>query len=280
MRLRHRPLAATALLLLACTVTACGAAPPAAIPDDCTPRHRDVRTLEAGTLSVWVYVSPPGTLSAGDTFSGIEPEIVSALAAMECLEVQMQPVAGAAMIAGLQSERADVGIGAIYHTPERAATLNLSAPVYQDGMAVLAPNHLDGTIEGLRGTSVGVVQGTSWIADLQKVLGADAVHVYQATDGMVTDLRSGRLGAAVLNSGEAAFRAGQTTGMQVVQVQPHPEVAASQTRSNVVLAVRKGAPELAAAFDEDIATLVDDGTVAGILGSYGVDPALAGGDAD
>ncbi|GAA4301823.1 polar amino acid transport system substrate-binding protein [Actinomadura luteofluorescens] len=275
-----KSLAAAAGLLLAVSVSGCagaGADGAGSVPANCEPAHGGVQTLSGKTLSVSVYVSPPATLSENNTFSGIEPEIVTELAKAECLAVRMRPVAGAALIAGLQAGRADVGIGAIYHTPERAETLKLSTPLYQDGMALLSPSTLDGDIGALRGKSVGVVQGTSWIADLRKVLGPDAVHVYQATDGMITDLRNGRVDAAVLNSSEAGHRAKQSPGLKVAQVKPDPGVAASRTRSDVVLAIRRDATGLAKAFDDDIRGLLAKGTIGSILTKYGIDPRLAGG---
>ncbi|MGI5422059.1 hypothetical protein [Actinomadura luteofluorescens] len=109
------------------------------------------------------------------------------------------------------------------------------------------------------------------------MLGPDAVHVYQATDGMITDLRNGRVDAAVLNSSEAGHRAKQSPGLKVAQVKPDPGVAASRTRSDVVLAIRRDATGLAKAFDDDIRGLLAKGTIGSILTKYGIDPRLAGG---
>lgn len=243
----------------------------------CTPAHAGIETVAAGKLTVSVYVSPPYSEETGGSFGGVDPTIVKRLAQMECLSLDIKSVAGAALIAGVQAKRADLGVGGIYYTADRAQSLGLSVPMYQDGMALLSTAALSGNLDDLRGKSVGVIQGASWDSDLQHSLGSGKVKVYQATDGMITDLRNGRLVAAVVNSAEAGYRAKQTSGLTATQVQSYPGVAASQSKSSVVLAITKAETGLQQALDADIAVLLSDGTVKSALSANGMDPSLAGG---
>lgn len=243
----------------------------------CTPAHPCVQTLEKGTLQVSAYVSPPYTVQNGSSIDGVDGTIIKKLAAMECLKLDAKPVSGAAIIAGIQSKRADLAIGGIYYSADRAKTLSLSKSMYQDGMALLSKSNLSGNIADLKGKTVGVVQGYLWNADLQKALGTNNVKVYQASDGMITDLRNGRLGVAVLTSAEAGYRAKQTSGLVATQMHSTPEVVASQGKSDVVLAIVKDETSLTGALNADIATLLSNGTIAAALSANGMDPSLAGG---
>jgi polar amino acid transport system substrate-binding protein len=194
---------------------------------------------------------------------------------MECLTLNVQPTAGAALIANLQAKRADIGDGGIYYTAQRAQTLSLSRPVYRDGMALLAKTRLSGTLASLKGKSVGVIQGYLWNADLQKALGSDHVKLYQASDGLMTDLENGRLDVGVFTSAEAGYRAKQVHGLVVTPMKPTKKVAASMGLNKVVFAMVKGDLSLTAGVNADITTLIKNGTVARVLSANGMDPKLA-----
>jgi polar amino acid transport system substrate-binding protein len=230
-----------------------------------------------GALTISTYVSPPYTVldRAGSDVSGVDGQIITAIAKQECLEIKANPVAGAALIESIQSGRADVAIGGVYRTPEREATLSLSDTMYRDGMALLSADGLS-SIADLQGKKVGVIQGYLWNEDLQTALGADAVSTYQDADSMLADLSAGRVDAAVLTSAEAAFRATQSKGLKVEQFQSTDQVAASTAPGEVILAMPKGATEMTTAFNEDIKSLLDDGTIASILSDNDMDESLAG----
>lgn len=272
---------AASSVLLAVTLTSCNSSEStgggAEVASDCKAAHPDVETLTKGVLKATAYVSPPYTVQKGSSIDGVDGTIIKKLAKMECLSLDLKPVSGAAQIAGIQAKRADLGIGGIYYTAERAETLSLSSPMYQDGMALLSKSSLSGSIADLKGKRVGVIQGYLWNTDLQKALGSGNIKVYQSSDGMINDLRNGRLDVAVLTSAEAGYRAKQASGLAVSQMQSTPEVAASQGRSNVVMAITKDEVALTTALNEDLKTLLADGTIKSVLTDNGMDPNLAGG---
>jgi polar amino acid transport system substrate-binding protein len=271
----------TALALaLVAGLSACGGGDDAAgnsVAADCTPAH-DFPTVEDGVLTVATYVSPPYTAldRAGSDVSGVDGDIVQRIAEMECLTVQANPVTGAALIESISSGRADVAIGGVYRTPEREDTLSLSETMYRDGMALLSTSGAS-SLADLEGQKVGVIQGYLWNEDLQTVLGADNVTVYQDADGMLADLESGRVDATVLTTAEAAFRAEQSAAdLKVEEMEADDRVASSTAPGEVVLAMQDGADQMATAFSEDIQSLLDDGTIAEILSDNGIDSSLAG----
>lgn len=274
----RRPLAALACGLMAATAAGCGTSdePGTSPPAGCKPAHPDVPTLSKGQLNVLVYVTPPYTTKEGATYGGVEGAIVKEIAELECLELKEQSVSAAAGLASIGAGRADLVVGGIYFTEERAQTLGLSAPMYRDGMALLSKDGLSGTLDDLRGKTVGVIQGYLWNEDFQKELGADDVKLYQDSASLLTDVKNGRVDSAVLTSAEAGYRAAQDSGLEATAFQATPEIAASTTQNHVVIALPKDKTDLIAVIDDDIKTLIADGTVAAALKDNGMDPALAG----
>ncbi|MGW4031267.1 hypothetical protein ACWEFL_18460 [Streptomyces sp. NPDC004838] len=80
----------------------------------------------------------------------------------------------------------------------------------------------------------------------------------------------------MLTDAEAGHRAQQNPTLKVTQMQPTPEVRASEADSNVVLAIVKGNASLTEALNADLQQLLTDGKITSILESNGMDPGLAG----
>ena len=129
-------------------------------------------------------------------------------------------------------------------------------------MAVLSKNGVR-DVNGLRSGPVGVVQGYLWNDELAKVLGPDAVKIYQSSDGLINDLSNGRINAAILTSAEAGYRAGQNpgAGLRAADFTPDRAVSSSQKPGEVVLAMTKDNAQMAAAMNADVTALIQDGTV-------------------
>ena len=274
---RHFSYAATAVLT-ASLIAACGGQPKAeegAVAASCKPAH-SVQTLEKGKLIVSVYVTPPYTVKEGNTYGGVDGDLIKKLAAMECLQVDMREIAAAGNIQSVQSKRADTALGGVYRTPERAQLLELTSTAYYDGMVLLGKKDYK-TVADLTGKTVGSIQGYLWTADLQKALGQDSVKIYMASDGMINDIKNGRLDAAVLTTAEAGYRVAQdaSAGFKVNQIAADPRIADSQHSGEVVYPITKGNTALVEAFSADIATLLKDGTIAGILKKNGMSESSA-----
>lgn len=273
--------AAALVAFIAMGMSACGGADETndtagTAEGDCTPAH-DFPTVTEGTLTVSVYVTPPYTSLDNSDLGGVDGTLVSRIAEMECLELDASSVTAAALIESVTSGRADVAIGGVYRTAERAEILALTDTVYRDGMALLSEEGVS-TIEELEGKSVGVIQGYLWNEDLQEVLGADNVRLYQASDGMLNDLVNGRVDVGVLTSAEAGYRAEQRpeANLQAVEVEPDERIAASQEPGQVVFAHTLGNTAMTEAFNADIAALLEEDVVADVLSENGMDPSLAG----
>ena len=271
----------TASAVLSTSIAACGgtaASSPSGSGDaNCKPAHT-FSTLQQGKLTVSVYVSPPYTelASAGASAGGVDGKILSKIAEAECLTLAASPVDGAALINSVVSKRADLAIGGVYHTEDRAKVLNLSDPMYRDGMAILSKEG-HSSLASLNGKSVGVIQGYLWNKELQDALGTDNVKVYQDSTSLLADLEAGRLEAGTLTSAEAANRAKKSTsGLKAADFEPDSKVPSSSAPGKVILAMTKGNEEMTKAFNADIEKLISDGSIAEILKAEGMSANLAG----
>lgn len=269
--------AALPLTLAACgSSNGPGASGTGATGGGCTPAHPNLKTVKDGALTVSAYVSAPYArlARAGGDVSGVDGTIITKLAAMECLTVKATPTEGAALISTVQAGRSDLAIGGVYRTEERAKILNLSDTMYRDGMATLSKDGVS-TVSGMNGKSIGVIQGYLWNEELQTVFG-DKVKIYQDSTSMLQDLQTGRLEVGVLTSAEASVRAKENAGLKPAEFASDPRIKSSTAPGQVVLAITKSETDLTKAFNENLATLLKDGTIASALKAEGMSEKLAG----
>ena len=109
--------ATTCLALTACGGGSTDSSTAPKVSANCKPKH-DVKTITPGELSVAAYVYPPFSDVKGNTLGGAEGEIITKIAAMECLKIKVVPGAAAAMIPSITAGRADTTIGSWYRTAE------------------------------------------------------------------------------------------------------------------------------------------------------------------
>jgi ABC-type amino acid transport substrate-binding protein len=98
-------------------------------------------------------------------------------------------------------------------------------------------------------------------------LGNVAIKQYQTSDALFSDLKAGRINAAVFTTAEAAYRLSQapSDGFVSETFEPTDNVQATLERGQVVLPHPKGADAMTKAFDEEIQTLVARGRIGEIL---------------
>lgn len=239
---------------------------------ECTPAHPGLTTVAPGTLTVAAYEYPPFAGVDGENLTGAEGEILTAIAALECLTVTPQPGAAAAMIPSIETGRADTTMGSWYRTAERAKIVLLSDPVILDQLSLVSVDGVD-SIKGLEGKKVGSTLGFLWNDDLQKVLGDD-LSLYENTQSMYADLANGRISVIVdtTPSANSALKNTPIDGVQIKVPAADDRVVATSKPGQTNFPVNLNNQGLVDAINANLATLRDNGTLAKIAEKWGFSP--------
>lgn len=240
--------------------------------EECEPAHPGLTTVDAGFLTVAAYEYPPFSAIVGETISGAEGEILNAIAALECLDVKVQPGTGAAMIPAIETGRADTTLGSWYRTAARAEIVLLSNPVIIDQLTLISVDGVD-SIEGLIGNKVGSTLGFLWNEDLENVLGND-LSLYETTQALYADLASGRISVVVdtFPSGQAALENTPVEGAQFEVPAPDDRVVSTTKPGQTNFPVSLDNPGLQEAINNNLDTLRESGVLAEIAEKWGFSP--------
>ncbi|MGJ0184128.1 substrate-binding periplasmic protein [Corynebacterium glyciniphilum] len=271
-------LAATAALAAA-SLTACSDDSDG-IADDCSPAA-EFTTVASGTLTVAAVQQLPGIDINPNTkdMTGLDAVLLKDFATDNCLSLDIQPLPGPSAVASLTENKADIGGGGWYKTPERAAQLRQSETLWYDQAGIVSTTGLD-SIEALKGKKVGVVGGSLFEKPLGSLLGADNVSSYQSMDQIFNDLESGRIDAA-LGAGatltiQLSDRGSDELGVEVLELDPaHADLT---TPGEVNYPSTKNNDALGAALDAFITDAREDGRIRDTLAEYEItsDTALEG----
>lgn len=266
----HKTAVVAAFAVAATALSGCGGAASSAPNADCKPAHA-FPTVAQGKLSVVLYDLPPFSKLEGNKVTGVDGDIVNAIAGMECLTVSAKSVATAANIPTVQAGRADLSVAAWYRTASRAEIVNLTDPIYTDQMAIISKDGLDDA-EQLKGKTVGTVDGYLWVDDMKKLLG-DSLKVYPTTLNMNQDLAAGRIDIGIDSYGSAQFN--KKGDFKVAVIKPNEAIAASKEAAQIGIPVPKQNTELLAALNADLKTLRENGKLKEILKANGLDASAA-----
>lgn len=243
----------------------------AAYANDCVPAHE----FETRTPGVLVHAAvtymPYSAIDENGQATGVDGEILKAIAKKECLTLKTIPVDSAAAMNYVISGRADLTTGGYYRTAARAKVVDLSDPLYVDQMAIITKSGVS-SFDELEGMSTGVIQGDLWVSDLKKVLGRD-LKPYPALSQLIQDVDSGRLDALITGYSVAviAQQQGQLQGMEIMAAEKDTRVGASVNAGQGAFPMSKRNEGMLKAFNENIAELHENGTIKAILEKYSLD---------
>jgi polar amino acid transport system substrate-binding protein len=244
-----------------------------AAASDCTPAH-EFTTIASGELTIASYDYAPATILDGAGLTGMEGDLITEIAKMECLKLTVTSSGGAgAVIPSVQTKRADLGSGNWLRTKERAKIVYMSTPLWSDPQAIVSVTGL--TSDDLEGKRIGSVAGNLWNDSMQKWLGDD-FKIYQDDESVYGDLAAGRIDGLVASAASANYRFQDAPikGATVVAVSPNPNVPQFDAEGQVMWPTSLDNESLGKALDEDIESLRKDGTIAKILEKYGIDAAV------
>jgi polar amino acid transport system substrate-binding protein len=159
----------------------------------------DLDTIKPGVLKVAVEPYAPYTSVVGDKLTGLDSDILAAVADKLGLKIEPEVTDFAGMLAGVQSRRVDITIGGVAWTAERQKQGLFTDPPYYSppAMAVRAGEKYQ-TINDFRGLDLGTVEGYVWVKSIQAVPGAK-LHAYPDGNGVFDDLGAGRIKVGFLD---------------------------------------------------------------------------------
>lgn len=274
MKTRIRCGTAALVLLGAAALSGCASEAKTTVASDCVPASK-FSTLHEGRLSVVGPDYPPLFTYQNSTIGGVDGKILESFARVNCLELDVKVLPAAGVIEAVKGRQADVAAGGWYPTEERAQIVNQSEPAYGDP-AVLVGKDPSGQIEDYEGKTVGTTQGYLWVDDLVKWAG-DKAKLYQSPDAVYQDLLNGRIDVAMMAVNEAASRLSQSpdSGLSYVEMAESTLIEATQHPSVTNLPHTQGNTELTEAINRHLDDIRNDGSLAKILGDFGIDESQA-----
>ena len=245
-----------------------------ALAQDCKPAHKIDGLVSPGKLTVAIYEYPPFAVTAPE-LGGVDGEMVKSIAKTECLTLVPVVVDPAATIQYVVAGKADIAAGDWYRTAERGKVLGLSYPTYLDQMGIYSKEGVS-TVASMMGKQVGTVSGFLWVAELQKLLGSN-LHLYPNPVALAQDLSAGRVQIGVDSYGTGAYaqKKGGYQGIVIKVSEPDDRVQASIQAAQANLIYTKSNASLGTALEADIIAMHKDGSIAGFLKSFGLDPSGA-----
>lgn len=263
---------ATALLALtACASNSSAETEPAGNTADCVPAA-EFDTVVDGKLTIAGVQQLPGLdvdPVSGDV-SGLDGVLLVGFAEENCLEPDFQPLPGASAVAALTENKADIGGGGWYRTPERGEVMGQTDPIWYDQLAVFASTPVS-NVDDLQGLKVGIVGGAVFEAPLIEAIGTENVVLYQSIDSVIEDVVAGRI--------DAGMGAGATTTIQINDRDLDLVVSIIEPDTSYPVLTAPGEPNypytksntaLGEALNDYVQRAREDGTVEEVLAQYGV----------
>lgn len=184
---------------------------------------------------------------------GFDPAIGTEIAKRMGLEVEVVTTAWDGIIGGLLASKYDAVVGSMSITEERDKVIDFVGPYYNTKRAIFTKAGSDiTTVAQLDDAKVGVTLGETH-EEWAREQGYD-INTYKGLPELLLELDNGRVDAIVNDSIPVilAMKAGQYDLAMVDDPEAEPIGAG--------IAIREGNPELAAAMQEALDSMMEDGT--------------------
>tara|TARA_R110002020_G_scaffold358559_1_gene570846 strand:+ start:4867 stop:5838 length:972 start_codon:yes stop_codon:yes gene_type:complete len=184
---------------------------------------------------------------------GFDAAIGTEIAKRMGLEAEIVTTAWDGIIGGLLANKYDAIVGSMTITDERDEVVDFVGPYYSDKRAIFTkPGSGIGSLEDLEGKKVGLTLGETH-EEWAREKGYD-INTYKGLPELLLELENGRVDA-IVNDSIAAILAMGAKGQEF-------EMFADPTTEpfGAGIAIREGSPELAAAMQEALQSMMDDGT--------------------
>ncbi len=216
---------------------------------------------KSGTIKIATEGAfPPFNMTKGTQLTGFEVDLANALAKQMGLKVQWVTQPFDSLLIGLNQDRYDFVIASHGITPERQKAVDFSNPHYCTGGAVVSRPGGPKTVADLKGKSVAVQVGTSYLQNVSKVPGVGAIKTFPKDTDALAALMGGRVDAWVSD---------KFTGLDAVKAQKGKIVQGELLFSEkIAMAVKKGNSTLLKELNAELAKSQSNGTYAKISNGY------------
>lgn len=238
------------------------------------PSHADVKTLEAGKLTIGMNGDMPMTQLKDGTLSGTDGEIMTWVAGQIGLTPNVVQMDWAALIEATKQGKLDVMHDAMSWIEPRTKIMILSEPIYYFGtlLAQKEENNFT-TFADMNGRKVGTVTGFTLVPELKSVAGIGEVKLYDTSDGVMQDLNAGRIDMAILDPPLVQYAIFQHPEWKLKQLPLTAEpdkYPIMSTKYNVIFGINKNEPELAEAINGAIKQVWKDCLNVKAMAKYGL----------
>ena len=223
-----------------------------------------------------------GTTTPG-VVQGLDGQIITAVANKLGLKTEYQVMDFTGMLAAIQTHRADTAYGGMAWTAKRAQVGLFTDAYYYSPqtLTTVQGKPTFTTIASLKGKTIGTMSGTVQAPAIQAA-GAHLV-VQPTVAGLLDQLTSGRIQAAVIDPLLAAYTAKQRPDLKLVNTTLQPPTPAQIKAApdlggflpySVAAYVPKSEPKLEAAMSAAIDQMYMNGELSALLTKWGVDPKI------
>ncbi len=184
---------------------------------------------------------------------GFDPAVGKEIAKRMGIEAEVVTTAWDGIIAGLLANKYDAIVGSMSITAEREKVVDFVGPYYNTRRAVFTkPDSEVKSVADLDGAKIGVTLGETHEAWAREQ--GYSVNTYKGLPELMLELKNGRVDAIVADS-IAVILAMKANGDDFVTL---PDLETEDVGAGI--AIRKGNPELKAAMQEALDSMMEDGT--------------------
>lgn len=221
-------------------------------------------TVKKGTLTMATNAYfPPYEYYEGTEIVGIDAEIAAAVAEKLDLKLEIVDVEFDSIIAGVQSNKYDIGMAGMTVTEERKQAVNFTSTYATGIQAVIVPEgseitDVDALLAG--DYKVGVQQGTTGDIYMSEDVGEDRVVRFSKGNDAVLALSTGKVDAVVIDNEPAKSFVAANPGLIILPT--------AYVEEEYAMCLNRENKELLDQINKALEELTADGTIAKIIEKY------------
>lgn len=208
---------------------------------------------------------PPYEFYEGETVTGIDVEICAAIAEKLGMEFEVADMEFDAILSAVSSGKADVGMAGMTVTEERKQMINFSSSYATGIQAVIVKEDspittVDDLYADGASYKIGVQLSTTGNIYATEDFGDENVVPYPNGNDATMALIAGKVDCVIIDNEPAKAYVAANEGLKVLET--------SYAVEDYAACIAKDNTELLEKFDAALKELIEDGTVAAIIGKY------------